>query len=222
MLRLDLVHRTMEARDQDQYYFPRRLPQQSTCATISPARWARDPTRDRPGLARRGIGVGTLISFSTQPGNVALDGTGRNSPYTGSLVKAITTPGEDALSMLTAVRNAVLSATGRETGALENHALLAKYYFNPAPSVVAFGHDTGAGAEVVRVCREVERMASPSLLTIFSSANTRARRQEARASARIADLKAEGDARAQGEAERKRVAALKAEAEVQTKKVGLF
>jgi hypothetical protein len=30
-----------------------------------------------------------LISFSTQPSNVVLDGTGRNSPYTGPLVKRI-------------------------------------------------------------------------------------------------------------------------------------
>jgi hypothetical protein len=28
-----------------------------------------------------------MIAFSTQPGNVALDGEGRNSPFTGALAK---------------------------------------------------------------------------------------------------------------------------------------
>ena len=41
------------------------------------------------GLAAVESGVGTLISFSTQPGNVALDGAGRNSPFAGALVKHI-------------------------------------------------------------------------------------------------------------------------------------
>ena len=39
------------------------------------------------GLAEVKIGVGTLIGFSTQPGNVALDGAGRNSPYATALLK---------------------------------------------------------------------------------------------------------------------------------------
>ena len=65
------------------------------------------------GLAAAESGVGTLVSFSTQPGNVALDGQGRNSPYSGPLAKAIGTPGEDILSILTAVRNEVLTATGK-------------------------------------------------------------------------------------------------------------
>ena len=76
--------------------------------------------------------MGTLVSFSTQPGNVALDGQGRNSPYSGPLAKAIGTPGEDILSILTAVRNEVLTATGQKQVPWENHALTAKFYFNPS------------------------------------------------------------------------------------------
>ena len=84
------------------------------------------------GLAAAESGVGTLVSFSTQPGNVALDGQGRNSPYSGPLAKAIGTPGEDILSILTAVRNEVLTATGQKQVPWENHALTAKFYFNPS------------------------------------------------------------------------------------------
>ncbi len=41
------------------------------------------------GLAQVQAGAGTLVSFSTQPGNVALDGTGRNSPFAGALVRQV-------------------------------------------------------------------------------------------------------------------------------------
>ncbi len=89
------------------------------------------------GLAAAESGVGTLVSFSTQPGNVALDGQGRNSPYSGPLAKAIGTPGEDILSILTAVRNEVLTATGQKQVPWENHALTAKFYFNPSAATQA-------------------------------------------------------------------------------------
>ncbi len=38
------------------------------------------------GLSKQGNGVGSLIAFATQPGNVALDGDGRNSPFTTELL----------------------------------------------------------------------------------------------------------------------------------------
>ena len=38
------------------------------------------------GLARVEAGVGTLIAYATQPGNIALDGTGRHSPFTQALL----------------------------------------------------------------------------------------------------------------------------------------
>ena len=84
------------------------------------------------GLAPAEFGVGTLVSFSTQPGNVAQDGKGRNSPFTGPLVKRIAAPGQDILTVLTEVRNEVLAATGEKQVPWENHALRAKFYFNPS------------------------------------------------------------------------------------------
>ena len=44
------------------------------------------------GLARLDSSAGSFISFSTSPGAVALDGEGRNSPYTKHLLAAIRTP----------------------------------------------------------------------------------------------------------------------------------
>ncbi|MFM9941573.1 MAG: caspase domain-containing protein [Hyphomicrobiaceae bacterium] len=87
----------------------------------------------RQGLAEVKTGVGTLISFSTQPGNVALDGDGRNSPYTAALLKEIERPGRDFLSSLAAVRGAVLAATKGKQVPWEHTSLLGPVYLNDGP-----------------------------------------------------------------------------------------
>jgi hypothetical protein len=64
------------------------------------------------GLASVQSGVGTMIGFATQPDAVALDGRGRNSPFSAALLKHITSPGVDVSVMMRRVRNDVLEATG--------------------------------------------------------------------------------------------------------------
>jgi uncharacterized caspase-like protein len=66
------------------------------------------------GLASLEAGHGTLVSFSTQPGNVALDGTERNSPFTGPLVKHLLSSKDDLSGLLIAVRNDVMKATAAD------------------------------------------------------------------------------------------------------------
>ena len=44
------------------------------------------------GLAEVRAPKGVYISFATQPGNIAEDGSGLNSPYTSSLAKALSIP----------------------------------------------------------------------------------------------------------------------------------
>ena len=75
------------------------------------------------GLAKIGSGVGSLISFATQPGNVALDGDGENSPFTSALVKHLGTPGQDITRDLVLVRRDVLTATKGEQVPWENSSL---------------------------------------------------------------------------------------------------
>ena len=83
------------------------------------------------GFAPIESGEGTLISFSTQPGNVALDGTGgRNSPYTAALLKNIGS-GDDLPTILISVRNEVMQNTNRRQVPWEHSALTAKFYFTP-------------------------------------------------------------------------------------------
>lgn len=83
------------------------------------------------GLAVMESGSGTLISFSTQPGNVALDGAGRNSPFAGALAKHIRSAGEDLSSILINVRNDVMAATKDRQVPWDHSALRAKLYFTP-------------------------------------------------------------------------------------------
>jgi Caspase domain len=64
------------------------------------------------GLAEMRAPEGTLISFATQPGNVALDGTSGNSPFSKALAVTIKRPGLDIFRVFNEVGLAVASATG--------------------------------------------------------------------------------------------------------------
>jgi uncharacterized caspase-like protein len=75
-------------------------------------------------------GVGTLISFSTQLGNVAFDGVGRNSPFSAALVKYISASNEDLSEVLIGVRRDVMNTTQNRQVPWEHTALTARYYFN--------------------------------------------------------------------------------------------
>ena len=64
------------------------------------------------GLARlNNTPKGLLIAYSTSPGEVALDGDGRNSPYAKSLIQAMQTKNQHILLTFQAVANAVQSDT---------------------------------------------------------------------------------------------------------------
>jgi uncharacterized caspase-like protein len=84
------------------------------------------------GLATAEAGAGTLISYATQPGNIALDGAGRNSPYAGALVRHITHPDLDLSGILIAVRNDVMTATAGKQVPWEHSALTGRIFFRDA------------------------------------------------------------------------------------------
>ncbi|WP_095204247.1 caspase family protein [Mesorhizobium carmichaelinearum] len=86
------------------------------------------------GLARLGSGVGSLIAFATQPGNVAMDGAGRNSPFTSALVAHLGTPGQDIMRELIDVRRDVLAATDGKQVPWENSSLTGEVVLKPLPT----------------------------------------------------------------------------------------
>ena len=63
------------------------------------------------GLAAIQSAVGTMIAYATQPDNVALDGDGRNSPFTAALLKHIATPALEISALMKRVRADVIAAT---------------------------------------------------------------------------------------------------------------
>jgi Caspase domain len=85
------------------------------------------------GLARDIIsGDGTIIVYSTQPDNVALDGDGRNSPYTAALLKHLTTPGLEVGTLMRRVRLDVVASTERRQIPWDSNSLLSEVVLVPA------------------------------------------------------------------------------------------
>jgi uncharacterized caspase-like protein len=132
-VRLELVQRTMERAVNTNIIILDACRDNPLARNLARALGTRSSAVGR-GLAAMESGEGTLISFSTQPGNVALDGAGRNSPFAEGLLKHIRTPGDDLPSILINVRNHVMAATARRQVPWEHSALTAKVYFTPPKS----------------------------------------------------------------------------------------
>ncbi len=143
------------------------------------------------GLGETTAGIGTLIVYATQPGNVALDGAGKNSPFTAALLANVETPGLEVRQVFTRVRQAVIQSTNGKQVPWDSSSLTGDWFFTAAP-------------------------APPSPGTMPPTSVDRAR--EARSRAQAAQLRAQ-DAKARAEnaqgqsqsfAERARIAAVKA------------
>ena len=90
----------------------------------------RSPQR---GLALMSAPTGTLIAYSTAPGEVAADGDGDNSPFSTTLATQIGRPGVPIELMFRSVRQAVLAATqGRQTPWEASSLTGADFYLVPA------------------------------------------------------------------------------------------
>ncbi len=78
-------------------------------------------------------GLGTLISFATQPGNVAQDGSDGHSPYTRALAEIIKRPGLDIFQTFNRVGLEVKRATGgSQQPWLSSSPIEGVFYFKPA------------------------------------------------------------------------------------------
>lgn len=84
------------------------------------------------GLAKMEAPSGTLVSYSTAPGDVATDGSGENSPYTRALAKAIRAPGQAIELTMKQVRIEVMERTGTQQVPWESSSLTGDFFFTPA------------------------------------------------------------------------------------------
>ena len=83
------------------------------------------------GLAAAATGLGTFIAYATQPGNVALDGTERNSPFTSALLKHMRAKGRNLPATMIEVRKDVVRATDGRQVPWDHSALTGDFYFVP-------------------------------------------------------------------------------------------
>jgi uncharacterized caspase-like protein len=136
LMRLEVVQRIMESEDRTNILFLDACRDNPLARNLAQGMGTRSTAIGR-GLASAQSGHGTLISFSTQPGNVALDGTGRNSPFTGALVKHLLSSNEELMGLLVDVRVEVMRETKLRQIPWEHTALTGRFYFKAPPGPLA-------------------------------------------------------------------------------------
>jgi len=172
MVRLDLIHRTMEREARTSILFFDACRDNPLARTLARSMGSQSPEVGQ-GLAAIESGAGTLISFSTQPGNVALDGKGRNSPYSGALIKQLSTSNEDLNWILIAVRNDVMRQTDHRQVPWEHSALTRRFYFGAGgqPAVVSRVAPLRA-TEAATLWSAIKDASSPALIDAFAARYT--------------------------------------------------
>jgi TPR repeat protein len=132
-----------------------------------------------------------MVAYAARAGTVALDGTGKHSPFAEALLKHMPTPGLDIYRMFGKVRETVLAATDQQQEPVvfggaggESIALVSAPTPPPPPKVVApsglltlppappprtpkAGDDLSA--EVVRVCAGLQNMTNLSMLRALAA-----------------------------------------------------
>lgn len=135
LVRLERIHQAMEQSAKLNIIFLDACRNNPIARNLARSMGTRSATVGN-GLAAMESGIGSLISFSTQPGNVAVDGRGmRNSPYSAALAKYISQGDGDITEILIKVRREVMAATSQQQVPWEHSALTQQFYFNkPAKS----------------------------------------------------------------------------------------
>ncbi len=97
------------------------------------------------GLAQMRAPRRSIVAYSTEPGAVAFDGIGRNSPYTAALLEEISKPGVPVEKMFKSVRRKLLEATQFQQISWESSSLVDENIFaegepQTAEPEIAFEH----------------------------------------------------------------------------------
>jgi uncharacterized caspase-like protein len=137
MVRVDVIQRIMELQTNTNILFLDACRDNPLARNLAQSMGTRSSDVGH-GLAPLESGVGTLISFSTQPSNVVLDGVGRNSPFAAALVKHLGAP-KDLSAILIDVRNDVMRETKDKQVPWEHSALRGQFRFNPSAAAGSEG-----------------------------------------------------------------------------------
>ena len=133
------------------------------------------------------MGGGVLISYAADPGKLALDGEGQNSPYTEALLKHMGRRGVSVGDMLTGVKADVEDATGGAQHPWTSVSMRRPFYFVPGPGPIVTGGDDssatpGEAWEVVKNSR------SEDVLKKYIAEHKNAKTWVALAEERLRDL----------------------------------
>lgn len=119
-----------------------------------------DACRDNPfagefrsatrGLTRMDAPTGSLIAYSTAPGEVAADGSGKHSPYTEHLLREMRRPAVKVEEVLKRVRIEVMKETRNRQVPWESSSLTGDFYFREGkePTVAAPGTRPASDAAI--------------------------------------------------------------------------
>ena len=99
------------------------------------------------GLAQMRAPEGTLISYATQPGNVAQDGADGDSPYSKALAATIRRPGLDIFQTFNEVGLAVEHATGGEQQPWTSASPIDGNFYFSGPTIANKESLAGSGAK---------------------------------------------------------------------------
>jgi hypothetical protein len=111
--------------------------------------------------ARMDAPTGTFIAYATAPGDVALDGTGANSPVTAALAGTMTERGLQIEQMLEQIRVEVRRATDGAQTPWDSSPLVRDFAFRPAAAT------TAAETAEQRLWDEVKTSADRVQLVLF-------------------------------------------------------
>lgn len=116
------------------------------------------------GLSRVDAPRGTLIAYSTSPGQLAPDGKGGNSLYTLTLAKAITQPGTELVSIFRQVTNDVRRQSSDDQIPWYESSLYGSYFFNAQDQArhAATAQTAGRGPTADAARRQAMRGMAPA------------------------------------------------------------
>ncbi len=97
----------------------------------------------KAGLAALTPRQGSLIVYSTAPNQVAYDGGGDMSPFTGSLSDDLLTPNIEVRQLLSRVRSQVIDITGGRQVPWDVSSLISDFYFVKRQNLLIMGESLG-------------------------------------------------------------------------------
>ncbi|WP_180982479.1 caspase family protein [Methylocella silvestris] len=104
-------------------------------AKMASAAPAIDPSERTRGLERIDKSEGIIVAYATSPGDVALDGQERNSPFTKAFLKRLNEPGLEVEMMFRRIANDVREATSGRQRPETYVSLVNEYYLNQTDRV---------------------------------------------------------------------------------------